>query len=44
VPYLYYGFSLHDELALLVEAGFTPMQALQSQGGRFDDSADISSS
>ncbi|HKW32277.1 MAG TPA: amidohydrolase family protein, partial [Candidatus Acidoferrum sp.] len=30
VPYLYYGFSLHDELALLVEAGFTPMQALQA--------------
>ena len=30
VPYLYYGSSLHDELALLVEAGFTPMQALQS--------------
>ena len=30
VPYLYYGFSLHNELALLVEAGFTPMQALQS--------------
>ena len=24
------GFSLHDELALLVEAGFTPMQALQA--------------
>src|SRR5215472_13077828 len=30
VPYLYYGFSLHDELALLVDAGFTPMQALQA--------------
>jgi imidazolonepropionase-like amidohydrolase len=30
VPYLYYGFSLHDELALLVEAGFTPIQALQA--------------
>jgi hypothetical protein len=30
VPYLYYGFSLHDELTLLVEAGFTPMQALQA--------------
>lgn len=30
VPYLYYGFSLHDELALLVEAGFTPMEALQA--------------
>ena len=24
------GFSLHDELALLVKAGFTPMEALQS--------------
>lgn len=30
VPYLYYGFSLHDELALLVQAGFTPMEALQA--------------
>jgi len=30
VPYLYYGFSLHDELSLLVEGGFTPMQALQA--------------
>lgn len=30
VPYLYYGFSLHDELALLVDAGFTPMEALQT--------------
>jgi hypothetical protein len=30
VPYLYYGFSLHDELALLVESGFTNMQALQA--------------
>lgn len=30
VPYLYYGFSLHDELALLVNAGFTPMEALQA--------------
>jgi imidazolonepropionase-like amidohydrolase len=28
--YIYPGFSLHDELALLVEAGFTPLQALQS--------------
>ena len=24
------GFSVHDELALLVEAGLTPMEALQS--------------
>jgi len=30
VPYLYYGFSLHGELALLVEAGFTPMEALEA--------------
>ena len=30
VPYLYYGFSLHDELALLVDAGFAPMQVLQA--------------
>jgi imidazolonepropionase-like amidohydrolase len=29
-PYLYYGFSLHDELAFLVEAGFTPMEALEA--------------
>ena len=29
-PYCFPGFSLHDELALLVEAGLTPMQALQS--------------
>lgn len=29
-PYVYYGFSLHDELALLVEAGFTPLEALQA--------------
>jgi predicted amidohydrolase YtcJ len=28
--YTYYGFSLHDELALFVEAGFTPMETLQS--------------
>jgi len=27
---LYPGFSLHDDLALLVEAGLTPMQALQT--------------
>jgi len=26
----YPGFSLHDELALLVEAGLTPMDALQT--------------
>jgi imidazolonepropionase-like amidohydrolase len=29
-PYLYPGFSLHEELAILVEAGLTPMQALQT--------------
>ncbi|MBN8699615.1 MAG: amidohydrolase family protein [Chitinophagales bacterium] len=29
-PYCYPGFSLHDELALLVEAGLTPLQALQT--------------
>jgi imidazolonepropionase-like amidohydrolase len=28
-PFCFPGFSLHDELALLVEAGFTPMEALQ---------------
>jgi imidazolonepropionase-like amidohydrolase len=27
---VYPGFSLHDELALLVEAGLTPLQALQT--------------
>jgi imidazolonepropionase-like amidohydrolase len=29
-PYLYPGFSLHDELALLVQAGLTPLEALQT--------------
>jgi imidazolonepropionase-like amidohydrolase len=29
-PYTYAGFSLHDELGLLVRAGLTPAQALQS--------------
>lgn len=29
-PYVYYGWSLHDELALLVDAGFTPLEALQA--------------
>jgi imidazolonepropionase-like amidohydrolase len=29
-PYVIPGFSLHDELADLASAGFTPMQALQS--------------
>ena len=30
LPYVYPGFSVHDELALLVRAGLTPMQALQA--------------
>jgi imidazolonepropionase-like amidohydrolase len=29
-PYVYPGFSLHDELALLVEAGLTPLEALRT--------------
>jgi tetratricopeptide (TPR) repeat protein len=29
-PYCFPGFSLHDELALLVQAGLAPMQALQT--------------
>jgi imidazolonepropionase-like amidohydrolase len=29
-PYCFPGFSLHDELALLVQAGLSPMEALQS--------------
>jgi hypothetical protein len=29
-PYCFPGFSIHDELALLVQAGFTPMEALQT--------------
>jgi imidazolonepropionase-like amidohydrolase len=29
-PYCFPGFSLHDELALLVEAGLSPMAALQT--------------
>lgn len=29
-PYVFPGFSLHDELALLVEAGLPPMAALQT--------------
>lgn len=29
-PYSFYGFSLHDELGFLVQAGLTPMQALQA--------------
>jgi imidazolonepropionase-like amidohydrolase len=30
VPYTFPGFSLHDELKLFVEAGLTPMQALET--------------
>ena len=30
IPYTYPGFSLHDELKLLVQAGLTPMQALET--------------
>jgi imidazolonepropionase-like amidohydrolase len=30
IPYVFAGFSVHDELALLVDAGFTPMEALQA--------------
>jgi imidazolonepropionase-like amidohydrolase len=29
-PFVFPGFSLHDELALLVDSGLTPMQALQT--------------
>ena len=29
-PYIFPGFSVHDELALFVEAGLTPMEALQT--------------
>jgi hypothetical protein len=29
-PFVFPGFSLHDELELLVKAGLTPMEALQS--------------
>ncbi|HEV8600743.1 MAG TPA: amidohydrolase family protein, partial [Gemmatimonadales bacterium] len=29
-PYIYPGFSLHDELASLVAAGFTPAEALRA--------------
>ena len=30
ISYTYPGFSLHEELGLLVEAGLTPMQALET--------------
>ena len=29
-PYVFPGFSLHDELEWLVKSGFTPLQALKS--------------
>ncbi|HJQ09467.1 MAG TPA: amidohydrolase family protein [Gemmatimonadaceae bacterium] len=29
-PFVYPGFSLHDELALLVKSGMTPLEALQT--------------
>ena len=29
-PYVFPGFSLHDELELLVQSGFTPAQALEA--------------
>jgi imidazolonepropionase-like amidohydrolase len=29
-PYTYAGFSLHDELSLLVRAGLTPLESLQT--------------
>lgn len=30
IAYVFAGFSLHDELALFVQAGFTPLEALQT--------------
>jgi imidazolonepropionase-like amidohydrolase len=30
IPYTFPGFSVHDELKLFVDAGFTPLQALQT--------------
>ena len=30
IPYVFAGFSVHDELALFVQAGLTPMEALQA--------------
>jgi imidazolonepropionase-like amidohydrolase len=29
-PWTYWGSSLHDELAMFVQAGFTPLEALQA--------------
>jgi len=42
-PYVYPGFSLHDELALLVGAGLTPLEALRAatlDPARFLDATD----
>ncbi len=42
-PYIYPGFSLHDELASLVAAGFSPLEALRSatiDAARFLGAAD----
>jgi hypothetical protein len=42
-PYVYPGFSLHDELASLVAAGFTPLDALRAatlEPARFLNAAD----
>ncbi len=36
-PYTYPGFSLHEELELLVKAGFTPLEALQAATVRAAD-------
>src|SRR5262249_43907297 len=30
IPYVYPGFSVHDEIAIFVQAGLTPLQALQT--------------
>ncbi|MFN2517272.1 MAG: amidohydrolase family protein, partial [Pyrinomonadaceae bacterium] len=30
IPYIFAGFSVHEEMALFVQAGFTPMEALQA--------------
>jgi len=43
-PYCFPGFSLHDELQLLVQAGLTPMQAIQaatSSAAEFSGRLDI---
>lgn len=44
LPYILPGWSLHDELALLVEAGLTPREALQaatSNAGKFIGRSDV---